>query len=51
MKQLTRRRFTARRAERRRDRTADPAVAAELALIAEVRRSTADTGRPGPGGQ
>lgn len=39
MKQLTRSRTRVRRADRRRNRIADPAVAAELAVIAEVRRS------------
>jgi hypothetical protein len=40
MKQLMRSRGATRRStDRRRNRTADPAIAAELALIAEVRRS------------
>ncbi|MGN6695802.1 MAG: hypothetical protein ACTHN0_16620 [Aquihabitans sp.] len=42
MKQRTRSRSAVRRADRRRNRTADPAVAAELALIAEVRRDRSD---------
>jgi hypothetical protein len=39
MKQLTRRRFTARRLDRRRQRISDPDIASELATIAEVRRA------------